>query len=218
MRGWICARTFEPALMEKSDILFAKRLAILNGAVPAALLLWDASRGQLGVNPTKFAIHTTGTLALIFLILSLAITPVRKLTGENWIGQLRRSLGLYAFFYAAAHLVIFFVYDRAASFASTWHEVTTRAYLVVGIAALLMMTPLAITSTDAMIRRLGSKRWKTLHKLAYAAAVAAVLHFYMQVKADVLVPLIYGGVLAVLLAYRLLPESQRRRPAVTPAA
>lgn len=198
---------------DKKDILFAKRLVVLNAAVPAALLLWDAFRGRLGANPIQFAIHTTGMLALIFLTLSLAVTPVRKLTGQNWIGQVRRSLGLYAFFYAAAHLLIFFVYDREASVASTWHEVTTRPYLVVGVAALLMLTPLAVTSTDGMIRRLGSKRWKTLHKLAYPAAIAGVLHFYMQVKADVLVPLVYAGVLVLLLAYRLLPTSKPVRTA-----
>ena len=190
--------------MEEADIRFAKLLLLVNGAVPLALLGWDALHHQLGANPVKFAILTTGMTALVFLMLTMAVTPVRKITGWNWLLFSRRTLGLYAFFYASVHFLIFFCLDRSFSISSTISEMVKRKFLFVGITGLLVMVPLAVTSTNAMIKRLGGKRWRALHRLAYVAAIAGVLHYYMQVKADVRQPLVFGAVLTVLLGYRVL--------------
>ncbi len=182
---------------------FAKRVVIVNCAVPAALLVWDASYNDLGANPINFAIRTTGLLTIIFLVLSLTVTPLARLGGWSWLGTFRRSMGVSAFAYAAVHFGIFFGFDRAAGIADTISEIGMRRYLLVGIIGLLVMLPLAATSTDGMIRRLGAKRWKLLHKLAYLAAIAGGLHFYMLVKADTTRPLIVLGVLSLLFAYRI---------------
>jgi DMSO/TMAO reductase YedYZ heme-binding membrane subunit len=171
--------------MKENDIRFAKLLILINGAVPLALLVWDQSHHRLGANPQNFLILTTGMMTLIFLVLTMAVTPLRKVTGWNWLIQFRRMLGLYAFFYGCLHFLCFFSLDRGFSVSSTLTEMVKRKYLIVGSTALLVMLPLAITSTNAMIKRLGGKRWRALHRLAYVAAIAGVIHFYMQVKADV---------------------------------
>ena len=165
--------------MKDQDLRFAKLLVLVNCAVPAALLGWDAWHHQLGANPVNYAILTTGLLALIFLVLTLAVTPLRKITGLNWIIFARRTLGLYAFYYALLHFLIFFFLDRQGSVSSTVSEMIKRKYLIVGGIALLVMVPLAVTSTNAMIKRLGGKRWRALHRLAYVAAIAGAAHYYM---------------------------------------
>jgi len=199
--------------MKDSDLRFAKLLVLVNCAVPAALLGWDAWHHQLGANPVNFAILTTGILALTFLLLTLAVTPLRKITGLNWIIFSRRTLGLYAFFYASLHFLIFFFQDRQGSISSTLSEMIKRKYLIVGGIALLVMVPLAVTSTNAMIKRLGGKRWRALHRLAYVAAIAGVIHYYMQVKADVRQPLAFAAVLTVLLGWRVMEYFRRPKPA-----
>ena len=181
---------------------FTKYLVILNCGVPGILLGWDAWQGHLGANPVNFAIRTTGLLSLLFLVLSLSVTPVMRLAGWNWLGQFRRIAGLYAFFHAAAHFLLFFLLDRAANVTDTILEVALRPYLLVGMVGLLIMVPLAVTSTNSMIRRLGTKRWKWLHRTAYVAAGAGVLHYYLLVKADTTWPIVFALVSAVLLAYR----------------
>lgn len=203
--------------MNDHDLRFAKRLVLLNSAVPAVVLGWDAWHHQLGANPVNFAILTTGMLALVFLLLTLLVTPLRVLSGWNWIIFSRRTLGLCAFFYAALHFLIFFSLDRGFSVASTVSEMVKRKYLLVGITGLLVMVPLAVTSTNAMIKRLGGKRWRALHRLAYVAAVAGVIHYYMQVKKDVRQPLAFAAVLAILLGYRWW-VTRRRPPAVKSSA
>jgi DMSO/TMAO reductase YedYZ heme-binding membrane subunit len=145
---------------------FARFIVLLNCAVPATLLGWDAWRGDLGANPVNFAIRTSGLLALIFLVLTLLVTPASRITGWGWLTQFRRMLGLYAFFHTCLHFSIFFGFDRGASVSGTLSEIVKRPYLMVGTLGLVLMVPLAATSTDAMIRRLGGKRWKTLHRLA----------------------------------------------------
>ncbi len=202
--------------MKENDLRFIKLLVLVNGAVPLVLLGWDQSHHQLGANPQNFLILTTGMMALIFLILTMAVTPVRKIFGLNWIIQLRRMLGLYAFFYACLHFLCFFSLDRAFSISSTLHEIINRKYLWLGITGLLVMVPLAVTSTNAMIKRLGGKRWRALHRLAYVAAIASVIHYYMQVKKDVRQPLAFAAVLALLLGWRLV--EYWRRPKSAPAA
>jgi len=198
--------------MKENDIRFIKLLIFVNGAVPLVLLGWDAKHQQLGANPQNFTILTTGMMALIFLVLTMAVTPARKITGWNWLIQFRRMLGLYAFFYACVHFQLFFSLDRGFSISSTLTEMVKRKYLIVGGTALLAMVPLAVTSTNAMIKRLGGKRWRALHRLVYVAAIASVVHYYMQVKADVRQPLVFAAVLAVLLGYRLVVYWRRPRP------
>jgi len=189
--------------MKDGDLRFAKLLVLVNCSVPAVLIGWDSWQHRLGANPVKFLILTTGMLALIFLLLSLAVTPLRKLSGWNWIIFSRRTLGLYAFFYASLHFLFFFSLDRSFSLAGTWSEIFKRKFLIVGIIGLLAMVPLAVTSTNSMIKRMGGRRWRALHRLAYVAGVAGVVHYYMQVKADVRLPLAFAALLVVLFGYRL---------------
>src|SRR5882724_157409 len=202
--------------MKETDIRFAKLLVLVNAGVPLALLAWDAFHHKLGANPVNFAILTTGMLALVFLMLTLLVTPLRKISGWNWLIFSRRTLGLYAFGYASLHFLIFFGLDRSFSISSTLSEMVRRKYLLFGITGLLAMVPLAVTSTNAMIKRLGGKRWRALHRLVYVAAIAGVIHYYMQVKADVRQPLALAAALAILLGYRLTVYSRRPKP--TPAA
>jgi len=197
--------------MKENDMRFAKLLILVNGVVPLALLMWDQTHNRLGANPQNFLILTTGMMTLIFLTLTMAVTPLCKVTGLNWVIQLRRMLGLYAFFYGCLHFLCFFSLDRGFSISSTLTEMVKRKYLIVGSTALLAMLPLAVTSTNAMIKRLGGKRWRALHRLAYVAAIAGVIHYYMQVKADVRQPLVFAAVLAVLLGWRLLNYWRQRK-------
>ncbi|MEO8070327.1 MAG: ferric reductase-like transmembrane domain-containing protein [Acidobacteriota bacterium] len=209
------------------DTPFAKRLVIVNGLVPAGLLVWDAYRHQLGVNSVNFAIHTTGLIGLVLLALSLVITPLRRLTGWDRLIAIRRNLGLLGFFYLVTHFAIFFLFDRAGSVSSTVREIVMRRYLWFGTGALVLMIPLAITSTDAMVVRLGAKRWKALQRLSYAVAIGALVHYYLLVKSDTRQPLAFAGVVALLFAYRLVAHyiglraevrAARRRAAAAPAA
>jgi ferredoxin-NADP reductase/DMSO/TMAO reductase YedYZ heme-binding membrane subunit len=182
---------------------FARSIVWLNCAVPLILLAWDAVTGRLGANPVNFAIRTTGVLSLIFLVLTLAVTPLSRMTGWGWLGQFRRMLGLYAFCHAGLHFLIFFWFDREASVPGTLAEIALRTYLMVGMVGLLLMAPLAITSTDRMIKRLGPKRWKLLHRLTYIVALAGALHFAMLVKADLTRPIAFAVAIALLLAWRV---------------
>src|SRR5271169_5990020 len=180
-----------------------KVVVLLNCIVPVTLLGWDAWNGELGANPVNFAIRTTGILSLLFLLLSLAVTPASRIMGWGWLGQFRRMLGLNAFFHTVLHFFLFFAFDRAASIEDTASEILMRPYLMVGTVGLVLMAPLAATSTNAMIKRLGPTRWKALHRLAYVAAAAGALHYYMLVKADVSQPTAFAAVLGVLLLYRV---------------
>ena len=185
-----------------NPLQFLRALVVLNGIVPLAILAWDAYRGQLGVNSVNYALHVTGLLALVFLFLSLLMTPIRWITGwGGWIA-FRRALGLYAFFYTVLHLAIYVGFDRGLNLASTFREIALRRFLQVGIAALLLMIPLAVTSTNAMLRNMGARRWKQLHRISYLVAVLGVVHYYMLVKSDVRQPLAFGGVLAILFGAR----------------
>lgn len=201
--------------MKEGDIRFAKLLVLVCGLVPMALLVWDQAHHRLGANPQNFVILTTGMMTLIFLTLTMAVTPVRKVFGLNWVIQLRRMLGLYAFFYGCLHFLCFYSLDRAFSISSMLHEIVVRKYIWFGMTALLVMVPLAITSTNAMIKRLGGKRWRTLHRLAYVAAIAGVIHYFMQVKADVRLPLVFIAVLSVFFGYRVLDYFRNRKPTTT---
>ncbi|HVV84084.1 MAG TPA: ferric reductase-like transmembrane domain-containing protein [Kofleriaceae bacterium] len=185
------------------DASFARWFAGVCGLVPLAVLVWDALHGKLGVNGVNYAIRTTGLLGLVFLTITLMITPLRRLTNRPVLIAARRNLGLLGFGYIALHFIIYFWWDREHSVSSTVHEIIAREYLWFGFGALVLMLPLAITSTDAMVARLGAKRWKLLHRLVYVIVGAGVLHYYMQVKADTRQPKAFAAVLAVLLAFRV---------------
>jgi sulfoxide reductase heme-binding subunit YedZ len=165
-----------------------------------ALQLFGAS---LGADPVKKLEHECGKTALNFLLLTLSVTPVRTLTGLPQLLRLRRMLGLFVFFYAVVHFTVYLVLDLELNFPLLGADIVKRPYITVGFTALLLLVPLALTSTNGMMRRLG-RRWQSLHRLIYVIAALAVWHFYWQVKRDVREPLLYLGVLALLLGYRLV--------------
>jgi sulfoxide reductase heme-binding subunit YedZ len=170
---------------------------------PAAWLAWAAAQGLLGANPISEITKETGTWTLRLVVVTLAITPVRKLTGWNVLVRYRRMLGLFAFFYGTLHLVTYVWLDQFFDVAAITKDVLKRPFITVGFAAFLLMVPLALTSTTGWIRRLGGKRWQALHRLIYATAVLGVVHYWWLVKADVSRPLVYGAIVATLLAARL---------------
>jgi glycine betaine catabolism B len=195
------------------DTRLLKQLTLVSALVPAALLVWDAWHGQLGVNAVNFVIRTTGLVGLVLITLSLLVTPVRELTGWGRAIAMRRGLGIVGFAYLVAHFLVFFLLDRQASVSSTVHEIATRRYLWFGTAALVLMVPLAATSMDAMVARLGAIAWKRLHRLAYPIAIGGVLHYYLLVKSDVRRPLAFAAAIGVLLLYRVAARHLRRRTA-----
>ncbi|MGK0172479.1 MAG: sulfoxide reductase heme-binding subunit YedZ [Gammaproteobacteria bacterium] len=171
--------------------------------VPMIALTVGAFMGTLGANPVEALTHETGEWGLRLMLVTLAMTPLRRVTKWTLPIRLRRMLGLFAFFYVVAHFSIYVVFDHFFSWADIVEDVIERLYVTVGFFALLCLIPLAVTSTNGMIRRLGAKRWKQLHRLAYIAAIGGVVHFLWLVKADLLEPLIYGAILSILLAMRL---------------
>ena len=188
------------------DTRYAKWLVIINAFVPLALLIWDGYHHQLGVNEVNFAIKTTGLVGLTLLVLALLVTPLRRLTGWPMLISIRRNLGVIGFLYILTHFLIFFWWDRNGSVSSTASEIIDREYLWYGFGALVIMTPLAITSTDAMVSRLGAKRWKLLHRLTYVAVAAGGYHYYLQAKSDKRQPDAYLIAIGILLAYRFISK------------
>lgn len=187
-----------------NNIAYYRNLVVLAGLGPLLMLGWDAWQDQLGANGVNNALHITGILSLVFLFIALVITPLRAITGWNSMIAYRRALGLYGFAYAALHFVIYVAFDRMGSLSSTIEEIASRRFLLVGFIALALMLPLAVTSTNAMIRKLGSVRWKLLHRLAYMAAILGVVHYYMLVKSDVRQPLAFAAVLTPVLGFRVV--------------
>jgi sulfoxide reductase heme-binding subunit YedZ len=203
------------------DTRFSKILLFTNALAPLALLLWDVYHKRVGANPLEFVTRTTGMLTLVFLLLTLAVTPVRKITRLNWLVKFRRMLGLFAFFYGFLHLLTYVWFDRYFKLKSIPGDIVARPFITVGMAAFFLMAPLAVTSTNKMIKRLGGKRWNRLHKLIYLAGIAGALHYWLLVKADTRLPLTLAFVLALLLAHRLLvkfypPDAPAQRASLSP--
>ncbi len=192
-----------------TDIRFNKILLFINSLVPLGLLGWDAIRGNLGANPVEFFLRTTGVLTLLFLLVTLCVTPVRKYFGWNNLVKFRRMLGLYAFFYGALHLVTYSIFDKSLSLSAIVADVRQRPFIAVGMLAFFLLIPLAVTSTGGMIKRLGGKNWARLHKLTYLIAILGVIHFWMIVKSDLFYPALFGIALAVLLFYRVYDARQK---------
>lgn len=178
--------------------------------VPLALLAANALTGGLGANPIEAINRTLGDWALRFLLITLAVTPLRRLAGWNGLARFRRMLGLYAFFYAGLHVASYVVLDHFFDWPEIWADIVKRGYITIGLLTLLLLVPLAVTSTNAMIRRLGGRKWQRLHRLVYPAAALAVLHFYMMVKADWREPVLYAAILALLLGVRAAWALNRR--------
>jgi sulfoxide reductase heme-binding subunit YedZ len=165
--------------------------------------------GELGANPIEMITHQTGLWALTLLLVTLAITPVRRITGQLWLIQYRRMLGLFAFFYAVLHMLTYVWLDQFFNVHAMLKDIVKRPFITMGSAAFLMLVPLALTSTQSAIRRLG-RRWQQLHRLVYCSAVAGVIHFLWLVKKDIRQPLIYALVLTALLGYRILAAVLKR--------
>jgi methionine sulfoxide reductase heme-binding subunit len=176
--------------------------------VPLAVLLWDAFHGTLAAEPVKDIQHRTGRTAVILLFSALAITPLRRLTGRNELIRFRRLLGLFAFFYAVLHFGSYLLFDLQFAFGDLARDVAKRPWITIGFSVFLILLALAVTSPQAVLRKLGGKRWQRIHRLVYVAAVGAVLHFILAQKRDIHLPLIYAAVLAVLLLARLVPRRQ----------
>jgi sulfoxide reductase heme-binding subunit YedZ len=195
----------------KRAVVALKALAWAGSLAPAAWLVAGWFRGWLGVNPIETLTHVTGMTTLVLLLVTLSVTPVRRLTGWNPLIRLRRPLGLFAYFYAALHFGIWAVLDLGLRLDWVGEDIVERPYITVGMTALVLLTPLALTSTRGWIRRLG-RRWALLHRAVYLAAALGVIHFYWLVKADVRLPLLLGAILALLLGFRVWTWRKRRAP------
>ncbi len=197
----------------------ARRAIYLSGFGLAAWLFYQAVTGQLGADPIRGLEHALGLWALRFLVIGLAITPLRRLGGPSLIAY-RRAVGLLAFFFAALHILVFIVLDQGLDLAAVAREFVKRPYIWVGLAAFLMLAPLALTSNDAMIRRLGAPDWQRLHRLVYPAVALVAVHFIMSVKSWPAEPVVYAAIVVALLAFRVafaLRKAWKRRRRVNAA-
>jgi sulfoxide reductase heme-binding subunit YedZ len=188
-----------------NDVRFFKLMISVNALIPLAFLSYDGWKGQLGANPIETFLRTTGVLTLIFLLISLAVTPLRKIFKWNNLIKYRRMLGLYAFFYGLLHLSTYSIFDRSLSVPAIAGDVIQRPFIAVGMTAFFLLIPLAITSTNDWVKRLGGKNWARLHKLSYLVGILGVIHFWMIVKSDIFYPVTFGLILLLLLAYRVFP-------------
>ncbi len=180
---------------------------------PAAWLIWLLFHDKLGANPIEALIRQLGVWGLRFVIAGLAITPLARLTRTPALIRLRRPIGLVAFAYVLAHWCTYIGVDQFFDWAAIWKDLLKRPFITIGMAAFVLLTPLAITSTNAMLKRLGPRAWRRLHQAIYAIAVLGVVHYYLLVKADHRPPLIYAAILALLLGYRAVQWLRRRKPA-----
>jgi sulfoxide reductase heme-binding subunit YedZ len=182
---------------------YTKCAVFLLCLVPLAILLWRAVHGELTANPIEFITHTTGDWTLRFLVITLAITPLRKILKLPQLIRFRRMFGLFAFFYVCLHFGTWIGLDKFFDWHEMWKDVLKRRFITVGFTGFVLLIPLAVTSTAGWIRRLGGKRWQLLHRAIYLTAVLGVIHYYWLVKSDVRKPLEYAGMVGILLAWRL---------------
>lgn len=210
-----------------------KPIVFAAGLLPAAYMAWSALNGRLTADPLKEITHETGDWTLRFIVIALAISPLRRITGWNGAIKFRRTVGLYAFFYGTLHFLIYVIADRFAGLdfedgvlawstaralaASIWDDIYERPYITVGFSAFVGMMPLAVTSTTGWIRRMGGRNWQRLHRLIYVTAVAGVIHYWWLVKADISRPAIYATLVALLLGYRVALSLQKSRVRHQPA-
>lgn len=193
------------------QVLAIKAALLVAGLVPAARLVDGALSDALGANPIEAITHATGDWTLRFLLITLAVTPLRRATGAHWLLRFRRMLGLFAFAYGCMHFATYVVLDQFFDWSAIAKDILKRPYITVGFSALVLMAPLAATSNAFMIRRLGGKRWQALHRSVYAISILGVVHYWWLVKADIAQPLLYASVLAVLLGLRAWWREQERK-------
>jgi sulfoxide reductase heme-binding subunit YedZ len=194
---------------------WTKVLVFLICLVPAGILIWEAYTGNLSSNPTQFLEHATGDWTLRFVAITLSITLLRKLLKQPNLIRFRRMLGLFAFFYGFCHFAIYLTFDQVFDLHGIWADIAKRRYITVGFTAFVLMIPLAITSTAGWIRRMGGKRWSTLHRAIYFTAVLGVIHFWWLVKSDIHLPLEYAVVMAALLGWRIYDHYAKPARAVS---
>jgi sulfoxide reductase heme-binding subunit YedZ len=208
--------------MTRKTIAVVKSIIWVACLAPLFRLVWKGLAGRLGANPIEFITLSTGTWTLVCLLTTLAITPLRRLTGQSWLIRLRRLVGLFAFFYGTLHFITYIWLDKFFDVPDMIKDVMKRPFITAGFLAFLLLIPLAATSTAGAIRWMGGRKWQLLHRLIYISGVSAVVHFWWKVKADVREPAIYAAVLAVLLGIRLVfrihaklsrpgPPANRRR-------
>ncbi len=210
-------RVFEPLRrLQPQHVRVLKAVLFVACLIPVMRLGWLAMHHGLGANPIEYITRSTGWWILSFLMLTLLVTPLRRLTGWNWLLRLRRMLGLYAFFYVCLHFSIYIWLDQFFDLHDIIKDIAKRPFITIGFAGFVLLIPLAVTSTNAMVRRLGSKRWQALHRLVYVIAILGVIHFWWLVKKDITEPLIFAFVLAILLGVRAMWAA--RKAAVSSAA
>jgi len=201
--------------MSNQAIILLKVTVFLACLGPLGNLLWKYRQESLGANPIEVITHSTGLWTLIFLLVTLSITPLRKLSRQPWLIRFRRMLGLFAFFYGCLHFTTYIWLDQFFDWANMVKDVQKRPFITAGFTGFVLMIPLALTSTAWAVRKLGGRRWQWVHRLIYASATAGVVHFLWLVKKDISEPLLYAGVLALLLLYRLaawgIPALKARR-------
>lgn len=190
---------------------YTKPIIFLLSLIPLAVLVYNAATDNLGSNPIEKVRLFTGDWTLYFLLITLAVTPMRKISGWHELIRYRRMLGLFAFFYANLHFFSYLILDQFFDWEEIWRDILKRPYITIGTAAFLLLIPLAVTSTSKMMKRLG-KNWKRLHQLIYISATLGIVHFLWLVKADVREPLLLGAVLVLLLVLRLPYLKQRSAP------
>ena len=194
-----------------------KVLCFFLGLVPLLLLVYGAWTDNLGANPIEYITRDLGSWGLTFLLITLSVTPLRRLTDWNWLLRLRRMLGLFAFFYVGLHFLSYVSWDQFFDWQAIWKDVIKRPFITAGFTAFLMLIPLAVTSTNRIVKRLGARRWQLLHRLVYVIAMLGVLHYWWLVKRDITQPLIYAAILAALLGFRLVYRYASERPARPPS-
>lgn len=201
--------------LSKKKLTALKSTVFLVALVPLINLAVAACFDGLGANPIERVTRSTGYWTLIFLMLTLSITPLRKLLGWNWPMRVRRMIALFAFFYGSLHFLTYIVLDQFFDFSAILADILKRPYITVGFPSYVLMIPLALTSTDGMIRRLGGKRWRLLHRLVYPIAIGGVVHYWWLVKKDISDPLLFAVILGLLFGARLFPRTIRYgRPAM----
>jgi len=214
MRAWTSTPIFDAMSIKNLDNKTLARIKVavfLLALLPLSRLGFGAYLDTLGANPIEKITRTTGYWTLTFLLTSLSLTPLRRMLGWLWLIRLRRMLSLFAFFYACLHFLTYLVLDQFFDWDTIIKDIIKRPYITVGFAAFLLMIPMAVTSTDAMIRRLGGKRWRSLHRLVYWCAVGGVVHYWWLVKKDLTNPITFAVCLALLLGIRLLYWLRGRR-------
>jgi methionine sulfoxide reductase heme-binding subunit len=204
-REWICAKTTERSRLLNSILTskWTKAAAFLLCLAPLGILIARAVKGRLTANPIEFITHTTGDWTLRFLIITLAVTPLRRVPGMSSLIRFRRMFGLFAFFYASLHFSTWIGLDKFFDWTEMMKDVQKRRFITVGFAGFGLLIPLAVTSTAGWIRRLGGRRWQMLHRAIYLAAIAGVIHYYWLVKSDARKPLQYAFLVGALLLWRL---------------